>query len=271
MIEVHMTSSAVILIASDNISDAGLVKQLLSVEFNHIFISTVPENAAADFEQHQPDILILAFQNLEKSESYYLGLFGSCKTAHQKTHRTVILCKNEDIKQAYGLCKKDCFDDYVPFWPMTHDGPRLLMSAHQAQRALMANKAEAGLIAELTWPLVLVVDDDDFQQKIVGKLLEKEKYRLAFASSGEEALSIVHKNQPDLILMDIMMPDIDGIEITRRMKAIPKFANIPIIMVTGKREGTTVRDSLKAGAANFVVKPFDRNTLLAKIASALGL
>ena len=100
-------------------------------------------------------------------------------------------------------------------------------------------------------------------------MLAAENYRLVFAGGGVEALNILRKMQPDLILMDIMMPDMDGIETTRRLKTMPQFAKVPVIMVTGKSEGAAVRDSIKAGAANFIVKPLDRVTLLAKVARAL--
>lgn len=69
--------------------------------------------------------------------------------------------------------------------------------------------------------------------------------------------------------MDVMMPDMDGIETTQHLKAVPQFAKIPVIMITGKSEGQTVKDSLKAGAADFVVKPFDPAPLIAKIDHAL--
>jgi PleD family two-component response regulator len=60
-----------------------------------------------------------------------------------------------------------------------------------------------------------------------------------------------------MILMDIMMPDMDGIETTRRLKTMPQFEKVPVIMVTGKSEGAAVRDSIKAGTVNFIVKPLD--------------
>jgi len=112
--------------------------------------------------------------------------------------------------------------------------------------------------------------DDKFQHKIIGKLLESENYHLIFANDGFEALSILRKTRPDLILMDVMMPNMDGVATTRRLKDVPQFAKTPVIMVTGKSEGKVVVDSLKAGAVDFVVKPFDRATLIAKIARALG-
>lgn len=116
---------------------------------------------------------------------------------------------------------------------------------------------------------MLVADDDEFQRKLVARILEAENYRVLFAASGLEVLSLLHKTRPDLVLMDIMMPDLDGVETTRRLKAVPQFAAIPVIMITGKSEKNVVAASLQAGAAGFLVKPFERNTLLAKVAQAL--
>jgi CheY-like chemotaxis protein len=114
------------------------------------------------------------------------------------------------------------------------------------------------------------VDDDDFQHKLIGKLLEKKDYHLIFAGNGSDALNMMRNVQPDLILMDVMMPDMDGLETMRNMKAEPQFAKIPVIMITGKSDGQVVSDSMKVGAADFVVKPFDKATLIAKVNRALG-
>ncbi|MEO8838633.1 MAG: response regulator, partial [Herbaspirillum sp.] len=124
-------------------------------------------------------------------------------------------------------------------------------------------------MADAIRPMVLIVDDDDFQRKVVSTLLAAENYRLVVASGGVEALNVLRKIQPDLILMDIMMPDLDGIETTRRLKTMPQYAHVPVIMLTGKSEGAAVRSSKEAGAADFIVKPFDRDTLLRKITLAL--
>lgn len=381
---------AKILVASDDLNDATLIRKLLMQEFEQVFLSTHPNMAVKDFECRAPlDVLILAFNTPAKAERYYLGLYRLSGKIHLQPHRTVVLCNVDEVSQAYQACRQQYFDDYVQFWPMTNDAPRLLMSVHHSLRDLtviseggpsaaefaaqarrlaelgsmldqhvvqgsqridVANRAMvqaeqdigaaldgfssklaqgnlpgvssindvSGLEQEIKrlkqeeigqrfrkvvesvqpikqWaddfrkgvephiesartlnamadairPMILVVDDDDFQCKIVNKLLASENYRLVFAGGGVEALNILRKMQPDLILMDILMPDMDGIETTRRLKTMPQFANVPVIMVTGNSEGTAVRDSIKAGAANFIVKPFDRDTLLVKVTRAL--
>lgn len=133
----------------------------------------------------------------------------------------------------------------------------------------LASVRSLNSLAENVLPTVLVVDDDEFQRKLVGKILEGENYHIVFAASGIETLNTLHKSRPDLILMDIMMPDMDGMEVTRKLKAIPQFFDIPVIMVTGRSDKITVTASLKSGAADYIVKPCVRDTLIAKVASVL--
>jgi len=82
-------------------------------------------------------------------------------------------------------------------------------------------------------------------------------------------LNVLKNKHPNLILMDIMMPNMNGMEATRQLKANPEFAEIPVIMITGKSEGEVVTDCMKAGAVDFVVKPYEHATLLSKIDHAL--
>ena len=125
-------------------------------------------------------------------------------------------------------------------------------------------------MAERISQTILVVDDDPFQRSLVGDLLVTSNCRLLFAAGGVEALNLLRKMQPDVILMDISMPTLDGIETTRLLKTMPQLGCVPVIMMTGKSEGAAVRKSMKAGAIDFVVKPLHRETLLVKLAQALN-
>lgn len=120
-------------------------------------------------------------------------------------------------------------------------------------------------LADRTHPVVLVVDDDEFQQKLLARVLASVDLDPVMASSGMEALALARKCRPDLVLMDINLPDIDGIDVMRRLKSVAEFSDIPVIMITGKSDKNLVIESLKGGASDFVVKPFDRDILLAKI------
>ncbi len=141
-------SPAPILVATDNVTDAALVKKQLEEEFTKVATSTDADAAAKDFERHRPDVLVLAFDNLEKAERYYLGLYRLCPTVQQHIHRTVILCNKDEVKRVYELCKKNYFDDYVLFWPMTYDMSRLAMAIHHALRELATLKDGAPSVAE---------------------------------------------------------------------------------------------------------------------------
>jgi CheY-like chemotaxis protein len=374
----------IILIATDNVEDAKVVKRQLDDEYEEVFTSINPDLAVQDFETHRPDVLVLAFNSLEKAERYYLGLYRRSSLVQLHPHRTIILCNKFEVKRVYGLCKKDYFDDYILFWPATHDFTRLSMAVYHAMQLLTALKttpsaaelaAQArrlvGLEYMLDWnvtvgseciktasdslvrveqevkasldgfsqrltegdlaslveakdakglqheidrfqheeihdrfqrtaesiaPLktwaqefkqkcaphlesaralktmaekvsatIMVVDDDELMRKSFKTVLVAENFKPMFASSGIEALRMLGKRRPDLILMDMMMPDIDGIETVRRIKSVEQFSTIPIIMVTGNSEKNVVTDCLRAGAAGFLVKPFNREVFLDKI------
>ena len=126
-------------------------------------------------------------------------------------------------------------------------------------------------LTESRRPLVLVVDDDEFQHKLIQRLLASFGVELMFALSSQDALTCIHRRRPELIFMDIGLPDLSGIETTRRLKAMKPFASIPVIMITGHSKKDVVVGSLKAGACDFVVKPFDKAVLLKKVSTLLHL
>ena len=125
-------------------------------------------------------------------------------------------------------------------------------------------------LVELVRSLVLVVDDDEFQHKVLRHLLKDANVELAFATTGTQALTAVGRRRPDLILMDVNLPDINGVDVTRRIKSVREFAGIPIVMITGQVDKEIAVQSVKAGASGFVVKPFNKETLLAKVRSCLN-
>jgi len=112
---------------------------------------------------------------------------------------------------------------------------------------------------------VLIVEDDEFQQKLIGRLMNGLGIEILFAGTGAEAIERMWERKPDLVLMDVGLPDTTGVEATRKIKSIAQFGHVPILMVTGHSERNIVVESLKAGAADFLVKPFDKNTLHEKL------
>jgi CheY-like chemotaxis protein len=126
-------------------------------------------------------------------------------------------------------------------------------------------------LAEEVRPLVLVVDDDELQLKLMTNLLNDAGLAVETAASGEQALAALGQRQPNLVFLDINLPDIDGIELTRRLKASPAWARIPVIMITGQSERNVVFESMRAGASDFLVKPVDRALVVAKASRFLHI
>ncbi len=117
--------------------------------------------------------------------------------------------------------------------------------------------------------LVLVVEDDPSIKEIITFSLDMSGYRHISAIDGEEALRLVEQHPPDLILLDLMIPKIEGIEVCRRLKSGFLTSGIPIIMVTAKREVTDKLRGMDAGADDYITKPFNRQELLARIKMVL--
>lgn len=116
---------------------------------------------------------------------------------------------------------------------------------------------------------ILVVEDEAPIQELLQFNLERNKYRVKVADSGEKALTLAAKFMPDLILLDIMLPGTDGLEVCKRLKADAKTSNIPIIMLTALCEEADVVAGLELGADDYVTKPFSPRVLLARVKAAL--
>ena len=112
---------------------------------------------------------------------------------------------------------------------------------------------------------VLVVEDQEDNRRIVCDLLTTTDYEVIEAENGEEALAAVARQRPDLILMDIQLPILDGYEATRRIKADPSLSSIPIIAVTSSALSGDEEKARAAGCDDFVPKPYSPRQLLAKI------
>jgi two-component system response regulator MtrA len=113
---------------------------------------------------------------------------------------------------------------------------------------------------------ILVVDDDTAISEMVGIVLRAEGYEPSFAADGAEALDAFHATNPDLVLLDLMLPGIDGIEVCEKIRA---ESGVPIIMLTAKGETTDVVRGLESGADDYVVKPFNPKELVARIRTRL--
>lgn len=116
---------------------------------------------------------------------------------------------------------------------------------------------------------ILVVDDEVDILELVRFNLSREGFSVACATTGEEALKILKTNPPDLLLLDLMLPGIDGLEVARLIKYDPKIRHTPIIMLTAKGEESDVVTGLELGADDYVTKPFSPRVLTARVKAVL--
>ena len=120
-------------------------------------------------------------------------------------------------------------------------------------------------------PCILVVDDMPDNVEIAKLRLEREGYEVAVAVDGEDALAKVAETMPDLILLDVMMPKLDGIEVTKRLKADKTLPFIPIVLLTAKAATKDVIAGLDAGADDYLTKPFEHAALVARVRAMLRI
>jgi class 3 adenylate cyclase/CheY-like chemotaxis protein len=120
-------------------------------------------------------------------------------------------------------------------------------------------------------PRILVVDDNETNRDILITRLNVHGYELLQAADGEEALAVAKQHLPDLILLDVMMPKLDGIEVTKRLKGDASMPFTPIILVTAKADSKDVVAGLEAGADEYLTKPVDQMALVARVKSVLRI
>jgi CheY-like chemotaxis protein len=372
---------ATIMLAGDDASDGALIARLLGDEFGEVMVRTDGDGGVADFDQCRPSVLLLAFHQLQRAEEHYLRLLRLSQTIHDHPHQTIVLCDRQEVQQAYRLCRREIIDDYVVFWPVGNDAPRLSLAVYHALRVLQlrdersaeqltgparvlgelapvleqqlhrgsgfvdgaghaVGKAEQDLRAAIdtllqglkptgggdadelssrvrsqleqlrdervrqhlqsiddavqplrAWakdleescaphlqaaahaaalsqrlrPTIMVIDDDPTMRRTVGTILDGEGYQIAYCASAIEGLRALRRLRPDLILLDVSMPGMDGLTVLKVLKSSATNKSIPVVMFTGRREQGIVLRCLQAGAADFVVKPFERARLVERV------
>lgn len=113
---------------------------------------------------------------------------------------------------------------------------------------------------------ILVIDDEPNIREVVGLYLRREEYAVVSAADGEEALELFRRERPDLVILDLILPGLDGIEVCRRMKG---GRRVPLIMLTARGEASDRALGLDAGADDYVIKPFRPRELMARVSALL--
>lgn len=372
-----MKSNKSILLVTDNKVDANDISDLLKTLDLEIVVAIDDETAVQAFEKHRPQLLLCARENVRDNEHLYLDLYRNCEQIHAIPHQTILLCKINEAKIAYELCRRGIFTDYVVDKPR-HDIFRLRLSVEQMlarfelsqqQRELGREFSRAGdkarsladsveivrakgqsiaadsatklqalsenvmqemasivsqfkadevpdvlekldpeklqkmialagqdvnnninslnkalddvsgghkeafgeLLATIK-PIpatIVVIDDNKAFAKTIGDILSGEGYRVLLSHDARHGIGTVAHQHPDLILMDIMMSGMDGLEATSLLKAAPQLKDIPIIMLSGKNDRDIVMRLKEVGANGFISKPTKAPLILDKVAKML--
>jgi DNA-binding response OmpR family regulator len=117
---------------------------------------------------------------------------------------------------------------------------------------------------------VLIVDDDATVRELVREILAKGGHEILEAANGAEAHERLAGAAPDIVLLDVMMPDLDGIALCREIRSAASTRNIPILMISALADSQTLRDALLFGATDYIVKPFDVTALENKVETMLA-
>lgn len=120
-------------------------------------------------------------------------------------------------------------------------------------------------------PLVLIVDDINENLRLIGNILTENNYSVAFASNGEKGIKAAITSVPDLILLDIGLPDIEGYEVCKELKVNSKTAEVPIIFITAHNDSDDIVKGFRAGAVDYITKPFHQPEFLARIKTHIDL
>jgi DNA-binding response OmpR family regulator len=118
--------------------------------------------------------------------------------------------------------------------------------------------------------VVLAADDDEDILELITFRLERSGYTVVQARDGEEAWNLAQAQPPDLAVLDVMMPKLDGFELTRRMRAKPETERVPIILLTARAQDADVQQGFDAGADDYLRKPFSPQELRARVQAILG-
>jgi CheY-like chemotaxis protein len=243
------------LIVADDDEDGRAVATRIGAEFAAgLAICDQPEQAHVHVQSHRPHVVVLALASLQAVERHAYAL---------------ALCNTVSMAAAARMCRDGLIDDYVQHFPVPVDAERLAASMRLAARIARsgqgAGSAAAGAGATPHRPVVLMVEDDVVLHTLVAAMLESEAIELVVEADGGSALDRIRAVAPDLVLMDIVLPGGDGVALTEQIKATPELAAIPVVMLTGEARLETLVRSMEAGAADFIVKPFTREALLAKL------
>jgi len=264
-----------VLVVADGEDSARAVAALLGGELAAgVRLCVRPDHAVAEAQASAAEVIVLALPSLAVVEHDAPALHASRLPA-SAAPTLIALCDAASVGAAARLCRQGVIDDYVQHFPAPLDEHRLATSVRLAARIAAAggagitmSRVAAAPAPSQRRPVVVVVEDDQALHALMAAMLAPD-VELVFESDGAAALERIHAIGPDLVLMDVGLPGSDGVAITEQIKSSPALASIPVVMLTGEARFETLMRSMEAGAADFIVKPFTRDALVAKLGKFL--
>ena len=263
-----------ILLVVDNDEIARGVAAALGPEFaGGLRTCMKPDQVKAQARSHRAQAVIIALESLDAAERVAQTLQGDAGARPV----LIALCDSAGTATGARLSKDGIVDDYVQHFRTPIDPDRLATSVRLAARiappstAMVPTPVASGAAPAGAAPAKRrsVVLDDEVLHTLVSAMLESEPVDLVFEADGAAAFDRVNAVGPDLVLMDVMLPGGDGVALTERIKSTPDLAAIPVVMLSGEARLETLVRSMEAGAADFIVKPFTREALIAKLGKYL--
>lgn len=311
-----------ILLVTDSVDEVKDVSYILRKEFTRYLSHCFEAEALEKTQSLKPDLLILAFQQIETSERV-IGLIKR-NIAEERLPYLLVLCTKGESAEAYALYRQDLMDYFLADRPLMDpytliaavtevfkqkskrenlkqelgdlhqfmvemlrndhflDTPKLKQIPAPLERELLdwLEKLRAGynkhLEAISIEPLVeskmrlLLVDDDDFYRETLAMMLGDFDLEIVGVDSVKAARKEIADQLPDIVLLDYQMPEQNGLEFLRALRAQESAVSLPVIMLTGHHTREIVVESIQLGASEFVVKPGDRDTIVHKIELLTG-
>jgi len=256
-----MTEDRTILLIEDSDTQAVLLTDVLEKDGMRVHRAATAEEGLEYLRAHRPDLVVV---------DYHLpGMQGDefCRRIRDNsaTDSIPLLILTEDTESSIERHGLDCgADDYVA---KSTDSDVLLARIDLLLRRSNSDAKESSFFKTQK---ILVVDDSPTFLTLLEEELKREGYGVYAVENGEEALEIINNQQVDCIVIDLVMPGMDGIELCKRIKGHPQTRAVPVFVVSARPGREVVDRSLAAGAEDFIRKPFENEELMDRIRRLLG-